>query len=202
VLEEGRPFGQFYGWKFIEFDASGHYVMERHPDSPAGGPVTDLDKTYIGDANPKLEYGWTNSFNYKNWDFQLFFRGTVGNKVLNHPRMAYAQSNYLIGANALNDPLIYELKEVPKYCSLYIEDGSHIRLDNLVLGYTFNTRNISWLDRARIYFSGQNVFVLHKVKGPDPEVDISRNEGRAPGVLDREFYPKAHTYSVGINLTF
>ena len=132
----------------------------------------------------------------------FFFRGSIGNKVLNHPRMAYAQANYLIGANALNDPLIYELKEVPKYCSLYVEDASHIRLDNLVLGYTFNTRNISWLDRARVYFAGQNLFVLSKFKGPDPEVDISRNDGLAPGVLDRQFYPKAHTYSIGINLVF
>ena len=43
--------------------------------------------------------------------------------------MAFAQPNYLIGANALNAPLVYQLKEVPKYCSLYIEDASHIRLD-------------------------------------------------------------------------
>ena len=200
VIEEGRPFGQFYGWKFLRFDENGHYVMEKFTEGD--GPVTDLDKTYIGDANPVLTYGWTNSFNYKNWDFQFFFRGTIGNKVLNHQRMAYAQANYLIGANALSDPLIYELKEVPKYCSLYIEDGSHVRLDNLVLGYTFNTRNISWLDRARVYIAGQNVFVLSKLKGPDPEVDISRNEGRAPGVLDRTFYPKAHVYSVGVSLVF
>ena len=202
VIEEGRPYGQFFGWEFIKFNEKGQYVMKRDPNSDPNGPVTDLDKTYIGDANPVLTYGWTNTFNYKNWDFQFFFRGTLGNKILNHPRLAYAQANYLIGANALNDPLIYELKEVPKYCSLYIEDGSHIRLDNLVLGYTFKTRNISWLDRARIYFAGQNLFVLHKIKGPDPEVDISRNEGRAPGVLDREFYPKAHTYSIGVSLTF
>jgi len=200
IIEEGRPFGQFYGWKFLRFDEAGHYVMEK--STPGDGPVTEQDKTYIGDANPVLTYGWTNTFNYKQWDFSFFFRGTLGNKVLNHPRMAYAQANYLIGANAMNDPLIYELKEVPKYCSLYIEDGSHIRLDNLSLGYTFNTRNINWLDRARVYFAGQNLFVLSKFKGPDPEVSITSNEGRSPGVLPRDFYPKSHSYSIGVSLTF
>ena len=202
VIEEGRPLGQFYGWKFIEFDKDGHYVMERKPDSDQSGPVTDNDKTYIGDANPVLTYGWTNTFNYKNWDLMFFVRGTIGNKVFNHYRMQFAQSGFLIGANALNDPLLYDLKEVPKYCSLYIEDGSHLRLDNLVLGYTFNTRNLNWLDNFRVYFSGQNLFVIHNVKAPDPEVDITRNDGQAAGVIDREFYPKARSFSLGVNLVF
>ena len=202
VVEEGRPVGQFYGWKFIEFDKDGHYVMQRNPESEPGGPVTDLDKTYIGDANPVLTYGWTNSFNYKNWDFMFFVRGTLGNKVFNHYRMQFAQSGFLIGANALNDPLLYDLKEVPKYCSLYIENGSYLRLDNLVLGYTLNTKSVNWLDHTRIYFSGQNLFVIHKVNGPDPEVDVTRNNGLAPGVIDREFYPKMRAFSLGVNLVF
>lgn len=199
VVEEGYPVGQFYGWKFLRFDDAGHYVME---DTTDDGQISEDDRTYIGSAIPDLSYGWTNTFNYKNWDLMFFFRGTIGNKVLNHPRMAFAQPNYLIGANALNDPLVYQLKEVPKYCSLYIEDASHIRLDNLVLGYTFNTKNISWLDRARIYLAGQNLFVISKFKGPDPEVSITGNNGLAPGVLDREFYPKTHVYSFGVNLVF
>ena len=202
VVEEGRPVGQFYGWKFLGFNDNGHYILQKAPDSPADGAASDRDKTYIGDSNPVLTYGWTNSFNYKNWDFMFFFRGTIGNKVFNHYRMQFAQPGFLIGANAMNDPLVKELKEVPRYCSLYIEDGSFLRLDNLVLGYSFDTRNLNWLDRARIYLSGQNLFVIHNVNAPDPEVDITRNSGQAPGVIDREFYPKARTFSFGVNLIF
>jgi iron complex outermembrane receptor protein len=199
VIEEGYPVGQFYGWKFLEFDDNGHYIME---DVTKDGQISDDDRTYIGTAWPVMSYGWNNAFTFKNWDFSFFFRGMFGNKVLNHARMAYAQPNYLIGANALNDPLIYQLKEVPKYCSLYIEDGSFLRLDNISLGYTFNTKKLNWLSNARVYVTGQNIFVISKFKGPDPEVDMSRNNSLAPGVLDRQFYPKAHTYSVGVSLTF
>jgi len=196
IVEEGYPRGQFYGWKFLRFDENGHYVMQ---DTNGDGQISEDDRTYIGKADPDLGFGWTNTLSYKQWDLAIFFRGTLGNKVLNHPRMAYAQPGYLIGSNALNDPLVYQLKEVPKYCSLYVEDGSFVKLDNMSLGYTFNTRNINWLSSARVFVTGQNMFVLTKFKGPDPEPNM---DGLAPGVVPRDFYPKAHTYSVGLSVVF
>ena len=194
---EGRPYGEFFGWKFLKFTDDGKYVME---DIDGDGKILEDDRQPIGNAYPDLTYGWNNSFRYRNWDLSFFLRGTIGNKVMNHARMAYAQP--AASGNMFDDPLTYQLKEVPQYCSLYIEDGSHLRLDNFALGYTFNTRNLSWIERARVYVTGQNVFVIHKVHGPDPETNMGRNEGRAPGILDREFYPKAHTYSIGVNLVF
>lgn len=205
IVEEGRPIGQFYGWKFKGFDENGRYIME---DTNNDGQISQEDRTYIGSAQPKLTYGWNNSFNYKNWDFSFFIRGTLGNKILNHPRMAYANPGSLIGANALNDPLTYQLSQTPEYCSLYIENGSYLRLDNMSLGYTFNTSKISWLDRARFYVTGQNLFVITGYKGMDPEVAIVRpdetgiNTGLSPGVEDRKYYPKSRSFSVGVNLTF
>ena len=196
-IEEGRPVGSFYGWKCEGIDANGRYIFK---DLNEDGSITEEDRTWIGEATPKLTYGWNNSFRYKNWDLSFFVRGTIGNKVMNHARMAYAQPS--ASGNMFNDPLTFQLNEVPKYSSFYVEDGSHLRFDNFVLGYTFNTRNLNWIERARVYVSGQNVFVIHKVNGPDPETDMGRNNGLAPGILDREFYPKAHTYSIGVNLVF
>lgn len=201
VVEEGYPVGQFYGPEFVKISDDGKYVF-RDKDGNEVNSVTAEDYTYIGSAQPDLVYGWNNQFNFKAWDFSFFVRGTVGNRVLNMGRMTYGHPGYLIGANALNDPLIYELKVVPEYSSLYVENASHLRLDNLALGYTFNTNNVNWLDRARVYLTGQNLFVLTKYKGLDPEVDENRNNGLAPGVEDREYYPKARTFSVGISLTF
>jgi TonB-linked outer membrane protein, SusC/RagA family len=199
VVEEGRPVGQFFGWKFLGFNDDGHFILE---DTNGDGQISEDDRTYIGSAQPDLVFGLANSFNYKSWDFSFFLRGTVGNKILNHPRMAYANPGSLIGANALNDPLLYQLNEIPKYNSYYIENGSFMRLDNMSLGYTFNTRNTSWLERARVYVTAQNLFVLTGYKGMDPEVDQRRNDGLAPGVEDREYHPKTRNFSFGVNLTF
>ena len=198
VVEEGYPIGQFYGW-LCEGIKDGKYILKDMNDD---GQISEDDRTYIGDAQPDLTFGWNNSFRYKNIDFSFFFRGSLGQKVMNHVRMAYAQSGGLVGANALNDPLTYELKEVPKYCSYYIEDGSFVRLDNVTLGYTFNTKGIDWLQKARIYATGQNLLLITGYKGLDPETNVGRNDGLAPGVEDREFYPKARTFTFGVNLTF
>lgn len=201
VIEEGYPVGQFYGPKYVRISDDGKYIF-LNKEGEEVNSVTAEDYTYIGSAQPDLTYGWNNQFNFKAWDLSFFLRGTIGNKVLNMGRMTYGHPGYLIGANALNDPLIYQLNVVPEYSSLYVEDASHLRLDNLALGYTFNTNNVNWLDRARVYVTGQNLFVITKYKGLDPEVDENRNNGLAPGVEDREYYPKARTFSVGISLTF
>lgn len=201
VIEEGYPVGQFYGPQFVRISDDGQYVFLNRNGEEVNS-VSAEDYTYIGSAQPDLTFGWNNQFGYKSWDLSFFFRGTLGNEVLNMGRMTYGHAGYLIGANALNDPLIYQLSVVPEYSSLYVEDASHIRLDNVALGYTFKTDKVNWLDRARIYMTGQNLFVLTKYLGLDPEVDESRNNGLAPGVEDREFYPKARTFSFGISLTF
>lgn len=139
----------------------------------------------------------TNTFRYKNWDLSFFFRGTLGNDIINVPRLAFAQSSFLPGSNALDDPLTYQLKETPVFSSMYVENGSFLRLDNLTVGYKFNC-----LNGIRIYLTGQNLFVITKYKGVDPEVPINSGNGLTPGFEPREFYPKARTFSVGLNINF
>ena len=201
VVEEGFPVGQFYGPEFVRIDEDGKYVFLDNEGNETNS-VTAEDYTYIGSAQPDLTFGWSNQFRFKEWDLSFFLRGTLGNRVLNMGRMTYGHPGYLIGANALNDPLIHQLKVVPEYSSLYVEDASHIRLDNMSLGYSFKTDNVDWLEMARIYATGQNLFIITNYKGLDPEVDENRNNGLAPGVEDREYYPKAKTFSLGVTLTF
>ncbi len=52
----------------------------------------------------------------------------------------------------------------------YIEDGSFIRLDNATLGYTFSPLNKF---NVRLYVSGNNLFIITKYKGIDPEINMS-----------------------------
>lgn len=209
VIEVGRPVGQFFMLECNEINADGKYVFT---DISGDGNIDDSDRTYAGTALPDVLFGWNNSLRYKNWDFSVFFRGSFGNEVFNNPLAGYGNNTYLIGTNALNTPLVYQLKgQSSQICSYYVEDASFVRLDNMSLGYTFNTGKIGWLDKARIYLAAQNLFVLTRYSGLDPEVEIGRmtpgsgmdsGSGLAPGIEYRDFFPKSRTFTVGFNLTF
>ncbi len=196
ILEEGKPVGTFYGYHCEGLDANGKYIFT---DQNGDGKIDDKDQTYLGSAQAKLTYGINNTFNYKNWDMSFFLRGVYGNKVLNYSRMSFATTQWLMGANVLEEALTNGLKDSPVYSDYYIEDGSFLRLENLSLGYTFKTEKIKWIKNLRVYVVGQNLFLITKYKGLDPEV---RMDGLNPGVEGRDFYPKSRTFMMGVNISF
>lgn len=198
IIEEGRDVGSFYMWVGKGLDASGNYIIDDMVDGVPG--LTTEDRTYVGSAQPKLTYGFSNTFAYKGWDLNFFMRGVYGNDVLNYSRLAYATTQWLPGANVLHEALTLGLNENPKLNSFYIEKGSFLRLDNAAIAYNFDIKKSSLgIQRLRAYLSAQNLFVITKYNGVDPEVDMS---GLAPGVEGRDYYPKSRTYSLGVNLGF
>ena len=188
IVEEGRPVGTFYGWLCYGLDEEGHYILDDMIDGNAG--LTNDDRTYIGDAQPKLTYGISNNISWKNWELNFFFRGVYGNDVLNFSKMSYATTQWLPGANVLKQALTLGLNDSPKYSSFYIEKGSFVKLDNASLSYNFNVSKWNYINRLRVYVTGQNLFTITNYTGLDPEVNM---EGLDPGVEGREYHPKART---------
>lgn len=205
VVEEGYPVGQFFMLKCDGVDENGKFIIE---DINGDGQITDDDRTYCGDAQPDLTYGWNNTFSWKNWDASFFIRGTIGNKVLNNPVAAYGNNTYISGSNAMKNDNLMTMRENSRVCSYYIEDASFARLDNMSIGYTFNTKKIDWLEKARVYVAAQNLFVITGYSGLDPEVENFRGEasdadaGLSPGIEPRNYMPKARSFTFGVNLTF
>jgi len=206
VIEEGYPVGQFYMLKCTGLDADGKFIIE---DINGDGQITDDDRTYVGSAQPKLTFGWNNSFSWKNWDASFFIRGTIGNKVLNNPLAAYGNNTYISGANAMKNDDLMKFRENSRVCSFYLENGSFARLDNMAIGYTFETKKIDWLEKARVYVAAQNLFVITGYSGLDPEVELFRGDNRAddnaglsPGIEARNYFPKSRSFTFGVNVTF
>ena len=99
----------------------------------------ETDQTKIGSAQPKLTYGWNNTLNWKKWSLNLFFQGTVGNKIFNALRAQYNSVNLISqGKNVLKEALTEQ-----KYGDVnsqypsdrYLENGSYLRLATLTLSY-------------------------------------------------------------------
>ncbi|AEW00530.1 SusC/RagA family TonB-linked outer membrane protein [Niastella koreensis] len=102
-------------------------------------------------------------------------------------------------------PLAYN--EVGVTSTLGIEDGSFLRLNTLMLGYTLPKSIVSKakISNLRIYGSIYNVFTLTSYSGLDPEVNVDPNHNSAiyPTVgFDFGAYPRPRSYVVGVNLSF
>jgi TonB dependent receptor. len=161
-------------------------------------------RQYLGSGLPIVTLGWSNTFRLFNFDLTMAFSSQLGHKIFNCQRMFYENLN--IGLNRYKSAVlpvyggVLSPSQQPVAVSYYLEDGDYLKLDNLNLGYTFNTSKVKYLDRARIFFSGENVFCLTKYQGIDPEMSTSDRFGF--GVDYRNKYPTIRTWTVGVNLTF
>ncbi len=110
--------------------------------------------------------------------------------------------------NALNANAKYALNysEYGITSSQFIEDASYLRLQNLTLGYTIpkNLTKKIGIQNFRVYFTGTNLFCLTGYSGLDPDVNTDTDgvNGFPTPNYDFNAYPKARTYTLGLNLTF
>ncbi|CAN5335396.1 TonB-dependent receptor [soil metagenome] len=184
--------------------------------------ITDADRMIIGNGMPKSWGAFTNSFRYGNFDLTVELQFMYGNDIMDwtlHPsedRQALANS-YRTVLNAWTpenqNTMIAEIRDtragyVTIVDSHYIKDGSFIRGRNLLLGYTIPavfTQRIA-IDRARIFTSAQNLFLItHKEVLGDPEITPiaggENNNAFSQGMRWHE-YPKPTVYMVGVQVAF
>lgn len=200
IFKEGRPLGQFFTLKYAGKDANGVSQYYDKNNNLTTTPLNGVDYHYVGDAQPKLLLGWGNTFTYKKFDLNVFFRGVFGNKIFNATRADLFRPSTAMTTNILVDAQDESPNDLNsyKYSSRFIEDGSYLRLDNMTLGYNFGKVG-RFIQNVRIYETINNLFVITKYSGIDPEVEQG---GTAPGVDSNNFYPKTRTFMFGLNVIF
>ncbi|MEP6613060.1 MAG: TonB-dependent receptor [Mucilaginibacter sp.] len=247
----GHPVGEFYGYKsigiFQDANHSGIHVSDLnaaakakgfdnyykaktgpgdriYEDTNHDGHITADDQVSLGSPQPKFFGGFTLGATYKAFDFNAFFYGVYGNKILN-----YAESNlesfakrgsvsienvsqqYYKNAWTPNNPsnrytvVHYNDTDygdlVPS--SVWIENGSFLKLKTLTVGYSLPTDMAKklTLSKIRVYVSSQNLFTITKYTGLDPEIGVQGGNATQNGV-DNGTYPSSRFYTVGLNVTF
>lgn len=205
-LQEGQPIGNFYGYKSVDIDDNGRWVIEGQDGKPKSiENALPEDKHIIGNGLPKHYLNWNNTVVFKNFDLNVTMRGAFGFDILNMPRMHYSVPSILTRGNVLRGTFdnIYGKRplsdnEAPQYVSYYIEKGDYWKIDNVTLGYTLNF-NSSYIKVFRVYGSISNLAVLTGYSGLDPEVSVG---GLNPGIDGRNRYPSARTFTLGVSLQF
>jgi len=242
---EGLPIGSFIGYEALGIyrtdadlltyghDNGGTKVILKNgtnslmPDFQKGdviykdqnndGIIDIKDLVPIGNPNPKFNYGFTNTFRYKNVDLSIFIQGTAGNKLMNLTR-ASGTNNYTLGTNFLTEAADFytadNLDATFPRPSTYdhinnavstrnIEDGSYLRIQNVTLGYSLPSDVISKikLSRLRFYATAQNLFTFTKYEGYDPEVGSYNQDALLSGI-DNGRYPTPRQITFGFNVEF
>ncbi|SFE83520.1 TonB-dependent receptor [Thermophagus xiamenensis] len=199
IITNGEPIGTFYGRVFQGFDENG---ISQYKKDEEGNDVLEP----LGSALPDFTYSFNTSFTYKGFDLSMFWYGSEGNKVYNNTANAiFVKGTLDRGSNVTKS--VYESNESPAnsnaFSSRFVEDGSFLRFSNLTIGYTFNTKGIDWLNKARIYVTGNNLALFTDYTGFDPEVSVDASENGVPSMgIDYTSYPKPRTFTLGINLRF
>ncbi|AXY73359.1 SusC/RagA family TonB-linked outer membrane protein [Paraflavitalea soli] len=203
-VKVGQPIGNFFGYKSIDVDDSGKWIIEDKDGKPKLlSAASGDDRKILGNGVPKHTAGVNLSFSYKRIDLAVNMRGQFGYQILNYQRMYYENPTVkaynmlesafdkVYGKARLSSPLAY--------VSHYIENGDHWKIDNVTLGYNFNVGGNKYIKNLRVFASGLNLIVITGYKGIDPEVS---RLGLDPGSDSRDKYPTMRTFTAGVNMTF
>lgn len=199
IITNDQPIGTFYGMVFEGFDSNG---MAKYKKDANGVEVKEV----LGSALPDFTYSLSSSLKYKKFDVSMFWYGTQGNEIYNNTGNAlFVKGTLDKSSNVREDILTNDENPANSnaFSSRFIEDGSFLRLSNVTLGYTFNTKNINWLNRLRVYATGNNLLLLTKYQGFDPEVSTDASVNGVPSIgMDYSSFPKSTTFTFGVNLQF
>ena len=170
----------------------------------------------MGSSLPKLTGGFGVVFSYARWRLNAQFNYRVGNKILNLARLdAEAMTNNNNQSQAVNYRWRKEgdVTTIPRamygnasnYNTLvsdrFVENGSFLRLNYLQLSYAFDSKRIKsliGLNGLDFYISANNLFILTKYTGVDPEVGY----GGYGAAVDGGQTPRAKSYTFGFNVKF
>ncbi len=241
----GGQVGEFYGYKSLGVFQTQAQIDALNAKSPNGvywkgtaqpgdryfadlngdGFVSaDSDRVALGSPQPKFYGGLNLDASYKSFDFNAYFYGVYGNKLLNYVESSLESfqkrgsegvenvsqeyfdnrwtpanpSNRYSRATANDDAIG---SNIPS--SVWVENGSFLRLKNLTIGYTLPgvLMQKASISKIRVYVSTQNLFTITNYSGLDPEIGIQNGNATQNGV-DNGTYPTSKFYTVGLNVTF
>ena len=229
-LMVGEPMGVYYGYVCDgifqnEDEVSNHAIQQGKGvgrlifrDIDGDGIVNDNDRCIIGDPNPDFAMGLNLDFNYKSFTLSAFFSGEFGFDIYNTTRRQLEFMHYGGGSSTNHGVDILDAwsptntgASIPaltmvdnnnetRMSTYFIEDGSYLKLKYLKLAYQLptNIAKTCFAQNISVFGQVENIFTITSYKGLDPEVILGGYGAR----VDSGLYPRARTFTLGLNVTF
>ncbi len=201
----------FYLYQQV-YDKSGRPIEGVFVDKNGDGIINQNDLYKGKTADPKVFLAFNTSVTYKKWSAGFVLRANIGNYVYNNSYSQTGVLNQITGNSVLYNASSNYLSTLFKggngqelLSDYYIQNASFLRMDNFSVGY--NVGKI-YHDKATLRVNAyvQNVFVITKYTGLDPEIGpgtaTTSNTLPSNYGIDNNFYPRPRIYSLGLNLGF
>lgn len=193
IDKAGYAPNSFYVYQQV-YNTQGQPLEGVYVDRNGNGKTIDDQYLYKKPA-PSVIMGFNNNFSYKKWNLAFTLRANLGNYVYNNTASANGAykgltfTGYLV--NLPTSVLNTNFQQYQLFSDYYIENASFLKMDNASLSY--NLGKVANVATLRLSATVQNVFVITKYSGLDPEVSSG---------IDNNFYPRPRIYSLGINVGF
>ncbi len=189
AISHNQPINVFYLDVFNGFDKDG---IGQYGTGPK----------YVGDPNPKLFLGFSSDVRYRKLSLNLGFHGSFGNKIYNNTAMSVLNLNNIAGGRNIATGLVSAGESVAnaiRPSTRFLEKGDYVKMHNATLRYDIGSLG-KFVKGLAIYVSGNNLFVISKYKGFDPEVNVDKSLNGIPSLgVDYIGYPTQRTFLIGIN---
>lgn len=191
VITNNQPINEFYMPHFLGFTSQGL-------DSVTSNSV------YAGDPNPHVLLGFSTTLRYKKLSLLLNLGGAFGYKVFNNTALAITSIGlFSKGQNASNNAFVpgESIQDGTVFSDRFLENGNFVKLRNAQLNYNFG--NIGkYVKNFNVFVRGNNLFVITKFQGFDPEVNIDKQyNGYASRSMEYLPYPTSRMITVGLKLS-
>ncbi|WP_289044851.1 TonB-dependent receptor [uncultured Olleya sp.] len=196
IHSEGESANSFYVFEQV-YDANGTPLEGVFVDRNGDNIINDEDKYVKEDPFGDVLMGFNTNINYKNWDFSLQSRASLGNYMYND-----VEANRGVLANATNNNILTNihtdyyntgftvLDANTAISDHFVQEASFFKIDNITIGYTLDkVKNTTF----RFYGSLQNVLTVTDYNGLDPEINLG---------IDNNFYPRPRSFVMGVNIDF
>jgi TonB-dependent starch-binding outer membrane protein SusC len=193
LITNDQPLNVFYTREYMGIDANG---QSKYAD---GGNSF----SFQGNPNPTTLLGITTSLGYKKLTVTANMNGAMGHKLYNNTANSVLPIGNLGSRNiaysifkngeAFSNPVTSSAR--------YLEKGNYLKMANLTASYNFGSI-VKGIRNVNLYVTGQNLFVITKYTGFDPEVNTNKQTNGVPSVgIDYIGYPSARTFTFGLNLS-
>ena len=225
IYRVGEPLGTIYGLKYLgPWQKEDAALAAEYGCVPGDARYEDRDnsKTYdssdyqiIGYGMPKYTLGWNTNFRWKNLSVNMFFQGVFGADKLNYNRCIFMSASRDVRGATFSEvkdryiPGVNEDAYLPAWSptstwypvsSLWLENGSYLRLKNLSIAYDFSVRKIG---DFTVSLNATNLFTITNYKGIDPEAsNVGGGTSDVQQGLDYGAYPNSKSYTLGLSIRF